>query len=191
MKKVGLLICSLLLLSVCNAQLSVDKTGTHLITKNDGKPFFMMADTGWELFHRLTRDEVKLYLNTRKKQEFNVIMAVALAELNGLREPNMYGSVPFKDLESLEWAVTDGRNPDIEGEYDYWDHVDFVVKEAAKRGLYIGLLPTWGDKVASLWGEGPRIFKNNPDAAYKYAKKLADRYKDDWNIIWILGGKRV
>ena len=150
----------------------------------------MMADTGWELFHRLTRDEVKLYLNTRKKQEFNVIMAVALAELNGLREPNMYGSVPFKDLESLEWAVTDGRNPDIEGEYDYWDHVDFVVKEAAKRGLYIGLLPTWGDKVASLWGEGPRIFKNNPDAAYKYAKKLADRYKDDWNIIWILGGDR-
>ena len=39
----------------------------------------------------------------------------------------MYGSVPFKDLESLGWAVTDGRNPDIEGEYDYWDHVDFVL----------------------------------------------------------------
>lgn len=190
MKKIGLLICSLLFISVTDAQISVDKTGRYLITKSDGKPFFMVADTGWELFHRLNRDEVKLYLDTRKKQEFNVIMSVALAELNGLREPNRYGSVPFKDLESLEWATTPGNNPNVEGEYDYWDHVDFVVKEAAKRGLYIGLLPTWGDKVASLWGEGPRIFKNNPDAAYTYAKRLAERYRDDWNIVWILGGDR-
>lgn len=117
-------------------------------------------------------------------------MAVILAELDGLRQPNMYGSIPFKDTKTLEWAVTPGNNPDIPGEYDYWDHVDFVVEEAAKRGMYIGLLPTWGDKVAYQWGIGPMVFNDNPEAAYSYTRQLAERYKDQWNIIWILGGDR-
>lgn len=190
MKKAGLLICGLLLISHVYAQIGVDPTGSYLVTKKDGKPFFMLADTGWELFHRLTREEAVHYLETREKQQFNVIMAVALAEINGLRAPNMYGSLPFKDLETLEWAVTPGNDPAIPGEYDYWDHVDFIVEEAAKRGMYIGLLPTWGDKVAYLWGEGPMVFYNHPEAAYAYAKRLAERYKDHWNIIWILGGDR-
>ncbi|MGC9343507.1 MAG: DUF4038 domain-containing protein [Bacteroidales bacterium] len=31
--------------------------GRHLLTK-EGKPFFWMGDMGWELFHRLDREEV-------------------------------------------------------------------------------------------------------------------------------------
>jgi hypothetical protein len=34
------------------------------------------------------------------------------------------------------------------------------------------------------------VFYNNPEVAYAYAKRLAERYKDHWNIIWILGGDR-
>lgn len=171
-------------------QIGVDTTKSYLINKNDGKPFFWLADTGWELFHRLTREEAIQYLDKREEQQFNVIMAVALSELNGLRQPNMYGDIPFKDMETLEWAVTPGESPDNSFEYDYWDHVDFVINEAANRNIYIGLLPTWGDKVAYNWGEGPMVFNNNPDKAYNYAKKLAERYKNQWNIIWILGGDR-
>ena len=106
-----LLILILLLTSTFSlkGQIGVDPSNSYLITKNDGKPFFWLADTGWELFHRLTRDATILYLDIREEQQFNVIMAVALAELNGLRQPNMYGDVPFKDLETLEWAVKIGR----------------------------------------------------------------------------------
>lgn len=190
-KYVLLLICVIVCISTLQCQIDVDPTGSYLVTKEDGKPFFMLADTGWELFHRLTREEAIHYLNTRQKQEFNVIMAVALAELDGLRVPNRYGALPFTDLESLEWAVTPVSKHETEGEYDYWDHVDFVINEAAKRDMYIGLLPTWGDKVAYNWGDGPMIFNNNPDAAYDYAKKLAERYRNQWNIIWILGGDRT
>src|SRR5690606_28533845 len=73
-------------------------------------------------------------------------------------------------------------------EYDYWDHVDFAIQKAAEKGIYIGLLPTWGDKVAHLWGTGPIIF--DKDNAEVYGRLLATRYKDQWNIIWILGGDR-
>lgn len=190
MRKVTLLVTALIMTTFLYAQIDVDATKTYLVTKKNGKPFFWMGDTAWELFHRLTREEAIHYLNSRQKQQFNVIMAVALAELDGLRQPNMYGDVPFKDLETLEWAITPASNPNSAEEYDYWDHVDFVIQEAAKRDMYIGLLPTWGDKVAYHWGAGPMVFNNNPEAAYTYARKLAERYKRQWNIIWILGGDR-
>ncbi|PIF02100.1 MAG: hypothetical protein CR996_01440 [Draconibacterium sp.] len=170
------------------SQINVDSSGKYLVETSTGKPFFWLGDTGWELFHRLTREEAIYYLDKRKSQGFNVIQAVVLAENNGLKEPNRYGDVPFLNLDPTQWAVTKGANPDNELEYDYWDNVDFVIKEAAKRNLYIGLLPTWGDKVAHLWGEGPIIF--NKENALIYATKLAERYKDQWNIIWILGGDR-
>ncbi len=188
--KIGWIIAFVCFGGMLNAQIGVDKTNRYLITKEDGKPFFWLADTGWELFHRLTREEAVEYLETRKKQQFNIIMAVALAEEEGLRKANVYGKLPFRDLEIPEWDISPGNNPDNISEYDYWDHVDFIVREAAKRKLYIGLLPTWGDKVAYGWGAGPMIFNNNPEKAYTYAKKLAERYKNEWNIIWILGGDR-
>lgn len=170
------------------SQISADGSGKYLMDERSGQPFFWLGDTAWELFHRMTWEDILYYLDKRKAQGFTVIQAVVLAELDGLRQPNRYGAVPFKDLETLEWAVTSGKDPAIDGEYDYWDHVDFVIQEAAKRGLYVGLLPTWGDKVAYNWGSGPRIF--DQDKAYRYVEQLANRYREKWNIIWILGGDR-
>lgn len=54
--------------------------------------------------------------------------------------------------------------------------------------MFIGLLPTWGDKVAKMWGQGPAIFDSIN--AHIYGKWLGSRYKDDPNVIWIVGGDR-
>lgn len=168
------------------AQISVDPTKTFL--QEDGKPFFWLGDTGWELFHRLSREEAIRYLDTRQQQGFNVVMAVALGELDGIVKPNYYGDVPFSDVNALIWNETPGNDPGNAEEYDYWDHVDFIIREAAKRNIYIGLLPAWGDKVVP-GAAGPVVF-TDAHISYTYAKKLAERYKDQKNIIWILGGDR-
>ena len=66
---------------------------------------------------------------------------------------------------------------------------DFIVNKAEELGLYIGMLPTWGDKVPNkIGGEGPVIF--TPENARKYGEYLGQRYKDK-PIIWILGGDRT
>ncbi|WP_245957847.1 glycoside hydrolase family 140 protein [Niabella yanshanensis] len=179
---VALLLCYGSLFS----QIAVSPSKTYL-TKNN-QPFFWLADTGWELFHRLSREEAIYYLNVRQQQGFNVIMAVALAELDGIRTPNYYGDLPFSDLKTLTWAETRGNNPKDSIAYDYWDHVDFVIREAAKRNIFIGLLPTWGDKVVP-GAAGPVIFTDSLSSC-NYARKLANRYKNQKNIIWILGGDR-
>lgn len=148
----------------------------------DGTPFFFLGDTAWELFHRADRDAAEFFLETRRSQGFTVIQAVALAEFGGLTRPNPYGHTPLLDNNPATPEVKDGPGN------DYWDHVDFVIQTAAKKGLYIGLLPTWGDKVNQRWGEGPEIF--NEENARAYGKFLGTRYADTPNLIWILGGDR-
>jgi hypothetical protein len=175
------LICGFLLFSA-NCQnsetpqrLKVSNNG-HYLVYEDGSPFFWLGDTGWELFHRLTLNEIETYLNNRQQKGFNVIQAVVLAEMNGIKKPNMNGDVPFENM--------DPTKPNEK----YFALVDTVAKMALSRNLYMGLLPTWGDKVTLLWGEGPVIF--NPENAYIYGLWIGKRYAEYPNIIWILGGDR-
>ena len=182
-----LLLLSLLASNFSFAQVRVSPNQRYLMT-TDGKPFFWLGDTAWELFHRLTREEAETFLELRRQQGFNVIQAVALAEVNGLRQPNRYGDLPLVDEDPTRLATTAGANPANETEYDYWDHVDFIINRIAYKGMYVGLLPAWGDKVAHMWGDGPIVF--NETNAEVYGATLARRYAKHWNIIWILGGDR-
>lgn len=156
------------------------------LMNTDGEPFFYLGDTAWELFHKMSREEAEIYLQNRAENRFNVIQAVALAELDGLERPNFYGRKPLLQNQFGEYDPT---LPDVsETEYDYWKHVDFIIEQAEELGLYIGLLPTWGDKYNRCWGSGPVIF--TPENAFVYGRWLAERYRKRSNIIWILGGDR-
>jgi hypothetical protein len=154
----------------------------RFLTTADGRPFFWLGDTAWELFHRLNREEADEYLALRAKQGYTVIQAVALAELDGHTDPNPYGHLPLVDLDPARPAVIDGPSN------DYWDHVDYIVDSANARGLYVGFLPTWGrywhDKVRD---ERPLFTRASAEA---YGKWLGERYKDK-AIVWILGGDRA
>ena len=145
----------------------------RFLVDESGAPFFWLGDTAWELFHRLTREESEDYLENRRQKGFNVIQAVALAEFDGLRVPNAYGEVPFFDL--------DPARPNEA----YFTHLDWVIARAAQKGLYIGLLPTWGDKVNRMWGAGPQVF--DQASARAYGAWIGRRYRQAANIIWILG----
>ncbi len=156
--------------------LSISENRRFLVHKETGDPFFYLGDTAWELFHRLTRDEIAEYLERRSEQGFTVIQAVCLAECDGLTEPNREGHLPLHDL--------DPTRPNEA----YFDLVDWVVKYAAHLDMHIGLLPTWGDKVnLSTWGKGPLVF--TPENAFVYGQFLGRRYKDA-PVIWINGGDR-
>src|SRR5213592_4673369 len=71
----------------------------HYLQYEDGTPFFWLGDTGWELFHRLRKEEINGYLENRREKGLNVIQAVILAEFNGLKRPNQYDQLPLVDLD--------------------------------------------------------------------------------------------
>lgn len=155
-------------------QLRVAPDGNYLETTT-GNPFFYLGDTAWELLHRLNKTETRQYLTDRSAKGFNVIQTVILAELDGLQTPNAQGDLPLIDQDPNQ------PNP------AYFEHVDWVLELADSLGLYLGLLPTWGDKFNLKWGVGPEIF--NPENAEKYGAFLGERYRNH-SIIWILGGDR-
>jgi hypothetical protein len=158
-----------------HGKLKISDNRRYLVFE-DGTHFFYLGDTGWELFHRLNKEETEKYLENRRAKGFTVIQAVALAELDGLNTPNAEGNKPLFD------------NDPLKPNEAYFAHVDWVIKKAAEKGIYIGLLPTWGDKVDKRWGKGPIIF--NKENAFKYGQWIGNRYKDYPNIIWINGGDR-
>ncbi len=175
------LACLVLIASVLIAQaqelplLKISQDNHYLVTENQ-EPFFWLGGTAWELLHRLNEEETLIYLKDRAGKGFTVIQTVILAELDGLTTPNRNGDLPLINQDPTQINES------------YFRHVDHVIRQAQDLGLYIGLLPTWGDKFNKKWGVGPEIF--TPDNAEIYGEILARRYIDQNNIIWILGGDR-
>ena len=161
-------------------RLKISDNKRFLVTA-EGKPFFWLGDTTWELFHRLNREQAIQLFENRAARKFNVLQSVAIAELEGHTDPNPYGHLPFINLDVTRPAVKEGL------ENDYWDHVDFIVREANQKGIYIGFLPTWG----RFWhdtnqGRKPLFTVANAEV---YGEWLGQRYKEA-GLIWILGGDR-
>jgi len=157
-------------------RLKISEDHRYIVTE-DNQPFFWLGGTAWELLHRLDKDETMMYLKDRAGKGFTVIQTVILAELDGLNTPNANGDLPLVDNDPTKLNEA------------YFAHVDWVVAQAEQLGLYLGLLPTWGDKWNKKWGVGPEIF--TPENAKIYGELLAKRYVGHNNIIWILGGDRL
>ena len=162
-------------LPFAHGRLRVDE-GLRYLEYEDGTPFLYLGDTAWELLARLTREEVSLYMENRKAKGFTVIQTVILPELDSPDGKLAIGVSPLADRDSVR------LNP------AYLEHIDWVLQEAMRNGLFVGLLPTWGDKVDKQWGQGPELF--DEAKARRYGRMLGERYADVPNVIWIVGGDR-
>ena len=152
-----------------NGPLKVSDNRRFLQHEN-GKPFFWLGETAWLLPSRLNRDEAGYYISETAKNGFNVIQMSILHSLGAM---NAYGHPALPN-------GFDFSQIDKDGEYNYWKHVDYIVQQAALRGIYIGMVCVWGGNVKSG--------NVSVDDARKYAEFLGRRYGKYPNIIWLIGG---
>ena len=147
------------------------------VSRHRGRPpFFWLGDTAWELFHRLTREDAERYLREPRRAAVHGHpggRARGIRRARRVRTPTANGRCGTTIRRSRTSA--------------YFAHVDWVVAKANALGLYVGFLPTWGDKWNKKWGDGPEIF--TPENAERYGAWLGRRYKDA-GLVWILGGDR-
>ena len=155
-------------------KLGISKDGRRIVD-SDGKPWFYLGDTAWEMFNRLTVQEARHFLGVRARQGFTAIQAVLLAEFDGLKVGNARGEVPLVDLDPCK--------PNEK----YFADCDAMVEETARLGMWSAILPTWGDKWNGQWGTGPLVF--TPENAFVYGAYVGRRYRD-FPVIWVLGGDR-
>lgn len=152
-----------------NGKLKVSDNKRYLQHEN-GKPFFWLGETAWLLPSRSNRDEVDYFMAETRKNGYNVVQ---ISTLHNIPSMNVYGS----------WALPnsfDFKNIDKSGEYNYWQHVDYIVERAQRSGIYIGIVCVWGGPVKAK--------QLTVEDAKKYGKFLAERYKKYPNIIWLIGG---
>jgi hypothetical protein len=139
----------------------------HFLQHADGTPFFWLADTAWALHQNLSRDDVVRYLDDGAAAGFNVIqlMSVNAWALNDWK--NYYGDVPYLDDSAAK------LNP------PFWQHLDWVIDQAAARGLFVLLV--YGSPGRT---DNHGAVTRTPAEAYAYGNALGMLYRDKPNLIW-------
>ena len=152
-----------------NGKLRVSDNQRFLQHEN-GAPFFWLGETGWLLPERTDRAEAAYYLQRCREAGYNVVQVQVI---DGVPAYNHYGQM--SNTNGWDFSAIDRK-----GVYGYWDHMDYIIKQAEHEGIYIGMVCIWGGLVkAGLLSK---------DDAVKYGTFLANRYKDSPNIIWFMGG---
>ena len=175
----------LLLNMSCNTSTNPESCPALRISENKrffvtetGDPFFWLGDTGWMLFTKLNREDAEKYFEDRHQKGFNVIQVMVIQNVK--KAVNVYGDSALIDQDVERPFTTPGNSIDDPKQYDYWDHIDYLINLAQKNGLYIALVPIWGSNI--------RNGSISREKAVKYTAWLAERYKDKSNVIWLNGG---
>ena len=143
----------------------------------DGAPFFWLGDTAWLMPQKLNRDEVKAYFANRRAKGFNVVQLCVVQFPN---DKCFNGSPALVGEDITRLKVTAGKEPSDPAQYDYWDHVDYIVDTAAAHGIYVAIAPVWSHMV-----------RRTPLTAAQvglYIDQVAQRYGSRPNVMWLNGG---
>lgn len=144
----------------------------------ENKPFFWLGDTAWLLLKKLNREATISYLDDRRQKGFNVIQVMVL---HNVGDPtNSYNDAAIDSHDLLTPIETKGDRFNQPDEYDYWDHLEWVLEEADKRAIHLALVPLWGSNIEA--------FSIDATIANNYGSFLGKRFRNFPNIVWLNGG---
>jgi hypothetical protein len=141
----------------------------YLMEASTGKPFFLLADTAWNL-NALTNEEVDIYLKDRAGHGFNTVM-FCLDFFPQAAAENAYGQAAYVGADKTE------LNP------QYFSYCDRIVNEAGDLGLHMMLYAMWGGKSAGIMNT------YTPAQLHTIGVSLGARYKTHPNVILVAGGE--
>ena len=140
----------------------VSSNGRYFVD-GEGKPFFWLGDTQWELFRCFSLADARTVLERRKSQGFTVIQVMITGVGDGTK-PSAAGETP--------WVGGEPASPNEA----YFRNVDSVVEIAGECGLIL---------VMGIFHQlqRQRITCAN---ARPYARWIAQRYRNAPNVVWTM-----
>jgi hypothetical protein len=141
----------------------------YLAEAATGKPFFLLADTAWNL-NALTDQEIDVYLEDRHAHQFNTVM-FCLNFFPQAAAENAYAQRAYIGPDHTD------LNP------DYFAHVDRTVNAAASLHLYVMLYAMWGGAKAGTMNT------YTPDELHTIGLRLGTRFRAHSNVILCAGGE--
>jgi hypothetical protein len=154
------------------------EAGKRYLLDAQNRPFLIQGDTPWSLIARLTRENVDLYLETRRQQGFNTVM-VNLIEHQFTDNPpnNAYGVGPFT-------KAGDFSTPNEA----YFAHAEYVIAKANEKGMLVLLAPAYQGYQGGSEGWYQEMSANGATKLRAYGQWVANRFKNYDNILWVQGG---
>ncbi len=151
-----------------NGDLKVSSDG-HRLEHSNGTDFFWMGDTAWEMATRLDQNETETYLENRSERKFTVVQVMAISS-KGFHIENVNGDQAF-------------INGDIDSPNEaYWKNIDYIINKAEEKGLYVAFAPIWG------YTHINQVRRLDTQSAETYGEFVGSRYRNNPNIIWLMGG---
>lgn len=155
---------------------SVSPSGRYFLDQY-GRPLLLTGDSPWALMTRLSPQQARLWFADRQKQGFNAaIISLIGATANGAPSDDgatFDGLLPFVHGDILRW-----QEP-------YWERVMAYLRMAADHGITVVLLPIDG------WTIGHSFVPRSIDQCHRYGGKVAQRFRDLPNIVWMSGGDYI
>ncbi|MGH9957792.1 MAG: glycoside hydrolase family 140 protein [Pyrinomonadaceae bacterium] len=157
--------------------IKLSSSGSYLLDQ-DNRPFFINGDTAWSLIVQLSPTDADTYLSDRAQKGYNLILVNLIEHKFATNAPaNLAGQPPF---------TTPGNfNTPNEA---YFDHVDWVIKKAAEKGLVVLLAPLYLGSYCGSEGWCAEVIASSLASIRRYGRYLGNRYKNFPNIIWLVGG---
>ncbi len=162
--------------------LKVSPSNRYLVD-DAGAPFLIQADSGWDIMSGPNQSDLIQYLDDRKSKGFNTLIVELIehkyqAAANPYQPPtNNYGQPPF--LTPGDFSTPNEA---------YFTNADWVIDQAAARGMAIVLFPCFVGYPASGQGWYDEMLANGTNQCWQYGQYVGNRYKDKPNIIWAMYG---
>jgi Protein of unknown function (DUF4038)/Putative collagen-binding domain of a collagenase len=169
---------------------AVGPTGRYLVDQG-GRPVLIQGDAAWSLIAATTKEGVQTYLDDCAAKGFNAIIVNVLEAYFAPDPPrNVYGDDPFST--PGDFATPNER---------YFEHVDWVLREAERRGILVLVVPTYlghpsphayGDRYGYDIPEGwfAEVMANGVEKCRDLGRLLGRRFEGFDNVIWTMGGDR-
>ena len=174
-----------------SCSLRVSDNGRFLVDEYS-RPFFLNSTKPLNMIWELDREEIASYINQRKAQKFNAITIVAADGWNS-NSVNAYSDAPYEHGNwhhdaSSKWdpenpIITPGNDPSDPYQYDYWDHIEYIIDLAAESNMYVNFFPIDGPHL----GPGSERIMEYSWETYIFGNWIGDMFKDKANIIWCFG----
>ena len=158
-------------------KISSDK---NCLTDATGKPFIVKAEGAFSLMAELNDADTVTYLDSRKAHGFNTILVNLIEPYFTSHSPkwrNAAGDVPFNNAD--DWTALNEA---------YFAHVDWVLQQAANRGILVLLEPAYIGYACGSEGWCSRMRNNGVSKLTTYGTYVGNRYKSYPNIVWVQGG---
>jgi len=143
--------------------LRVSGNSRFLVT-TDGAPFFWLGDTAWWL-RRLAPADVTYYMEHRARQGFSLIQ--------------VHPGYAVEDYAGNRAFLEDDPGRPNEA---FWANMDAIVAAARDHGLYIALVPMWGQEYGEAFGA-------DVAKARSFGVWIATRYAGLSHVLWIVSGE--